>query len=128
MLTARIVGAVWSPLATVVVALSLGLAVWATWRTVRDRPVILRQLWAAAVVEAVLVIQAVLAGLRSLAGAGPQEPWVYWGYVLTSLLILPIAAAWAFAERTRWSSVVLLVAALTVAFLQLRMAQVWVVA
>ena len=31
-----------------------------------------------------------------------------WGYVLTQLLILPIAAAWAFAERTRWSSVVLL--------------------
>ena len=36
-----------------------------------------------------------------------------WGYVLTQLFILPIAAAWAFAERTRWSSVVLVVAALT---------------
>ena len=48
-----------------------------------------------------------------------------WGYVLTQLLVLPIAAAWAFAERTRWSSVVLLVAALTVAFLEYRLLQIW---
>ena len=48
-----------------------------------------------------------------------------WGYVLTQALVLPIAAAWAFAERTRWSSVVLLVAAVTVAFLEFRLLQIW---
>jgi hypothetical protein len=37
----------------------------------------------------------------------------------------PLAAAWAFAERTRWSSVVLAGAALVVAFLELRLLQIW---
>jgi hypothetical protein len=40
-------------------------------------------------------------------------------------VILPVAAAWAFAERTKWSSVVLLVASLTVAFLEWRLWQIW---
>ena len=49
----------------------------------------------------------------------------FWGYLVTALLLLPVAAAWAFAERTRWSSVVLLVAALTVAVMEWRLVQVW---
>ena len=44
-------------------------------------------------------LAAVLAATRS-----PDVDGVLlWGYVLTQLLILPIAAAWAFAERTRWT-------------------------
>ena len=58
-------------------------------------------------------------------GAPDVDAVLLWGYVLTQLLVLPIAAAWAFAERTRWSSVVLLVAALTVAFLEYRLLQIW---
>ncbi len=48
-----------------------------------------------------------------------------WGYLVTVLLILPFAALWAFAERTRWSSVVLAIAALTVMFLEYRLLQIW---
>lgn len=108
-----------------VVALAVLLGLWAAWRTVRDRPVILRQLLFGGVVEALLVVQAAVAGVTAATGGGPRDGLTFWGYVVTSLLILPIAAAWSFAERTRWSSVVLLVAALTVAFLQLRLVQVW---
>ena len=115
----------WSPLAVAVVALSLVLAGWAAWRTVRDRPVILRQLIFAGVIEALLVVQVVVAAVRSATGDAPADVPTFWGYLITALLLLPIAAAWAFAERTRWSSVVLLVATLTGAFLQLRLVQVW---
>lgn len=125
MLAARIVGAVWLPLVLVVVALSLLVGGWAGWRALRDRPVVLRQLWAGAVVEGVLVVQAVVAAVRTAGPTGPPEPLLFWGYVATSLCILPFAALWAFAERSRWSSVVLLVAALTVAFLQYRLLQLW---
>ncbi|GMA25667.1 hypothetical protein GCM10025864_34260 [Luteimicrobium album] len=113
------------PLTVLVVAASLALAAWAGWFVYRDRPVILRQLWGASVVEALLVVEAVVAGVLLAGSESVSSPGLFWGYVAASLLVLPFAAAVAFAERTRWSSVVLLLAAVTVAFLQLRMTQVW---
>ncbi len=115
----------WIPLAVLVAALALALSGWAALRALRDQPVIWRQLLAGGVVEAVLVVQAVVAAVLSITGDGAAEPPTFWGYLITTMLVLPVAGAWAFAERTRWSSVVLLVAGLTVAFLQLRMVQVW---
>ena len=112
-------------LSLLVVVLSLALAVWALWFVLRDRPVILRQLWGGAVVEAVLLLQAVVAIVLVANGTGSPEPILFWGYVFTQLVILPLAASWAFAERTRWSSVVLLVAAFTTAFLEYRLLQIW---
>ena len=113
------------PLAISVAALCLALGAWATWFVVRDRAVVLRQLWGGAVIEGVLVVQAVLLGILAATGSPDVDGVLLWGYVLTQLLVLPIAAAWAFAERTRWSSVVLLVAVLTVAFLEYRLLQIW---
>jgi hypothetical protein len=116
---------VWIPLAVLSAALATVLAGWAGWRASKDRPVIWRQLQAAAVVEAVLVVQGVVSVVMAATEGAPTDAATFWGYLVTTLIILPVAAAWSFAERTRWSSVVLLVAALTVAFLQLRLVQVW---
>ena len=113
------------PLALLVAILCAALGAWALWFVVRDRAVVLRQLWGAAVVEGVLVVQAVVLAVVQATGDVAVDGLLLWGYVVTQLVILPFAAAWAFAERTRWSSVVLLVAALTVAFLELRLLQIW---
>ncbi len=118
-------GTVIVPLALLVVALCVALAGWAGWFVARDRAVVLRQLWGAAVVEGLLVVQALLAGVLALTGSPDVDAALFWGYVVTQAIVLPLAAAWAFAERTRWSSVVLLVAALTVAFLEYRLLQIW---
>lgn len=115
----------WTPLAVVVAVLAVLLALWATVRAVLDRPVILRQLVAGGVVEAVLLVQVVVAAVLSARGAPGVDMVTFWGYLVTSLVLLPVAGAWAFAERSRWSSVVLLVASFTVAFLQLRLVQIW---
>ncbi|MCV2396431.1 hypothetical protein OEB99_19135 [Actinotalea sp. M2MS4P-6] len=115
----------WIPLAVLVAALAFVLGGWAGLRTVRNQPVIWRQMLAGGGVEVVLLVQAVSCVVVALAGPGPADPPTFWGYLITTLLVLPVAGAWAFAERTRWSSVVLLVASVTVAFLQLRMVQVW---
>jgi hypothetical protein len=108
----------------VLVALCLALAGWALAFVVRDRAVVLRQLFGAAAVEAVLVVQAVVAAVLIARGHAVDGP-LFWGYVATALLLLPVAAAWAFAERTKWSSVVLMVASLTVGFLAFRLWQIW---
>jgi len=113
------------PLLWLAVAGCLVVAGWALWFVVRDRPVILKQLLAAAVVEAVLVVQAVVAGVQQVTQGRAVDGPLFWGYLITAAIVLPIAAAWAFAERTKWSSVVLLVAAVTVAFLQWRLWQIW---
>jgi len=126
MLPTRILGPVWTPLAWAAAVGALGLAFWAGWRAARDRPVILRQLIAGGVVEALVLVEVVVAAVRQATGDAPADAWTFWGYLLTTLVVLPVAAAWSFAERTRWSSVVLLVATLTVAFLHVRLVQVWV--
>ena len=112
-------------LVLLVVALCVALAGWAGWFVARDRAVILNQLWGGAAVETVILVQGVVAIVQGATGAGAVDPLLFWGYYATTLVILPVAAAWAFAERTRWSSVVLLVASLTVAFLEWRMWQIW---
>jgi hypothetical protein len=113
------------PLAILVVLLSLALAGWAAAFALRDRAVVLRQLKGAAVVEAVLVVQVLVAVVVTVRGDAPDDAVTFWGYLLTALVVLPVAAAWAFAERTRWSSVVLLVAALTITVMQWRLLQIW---
>jgi hypothetical protein len=116
------------PLLLLAVAGCAVLAGWALWFVVRDRAVILKQLFVAGGVEAVIVVQAVVAGVLQATRDHPVDGPLFWGYVVTAAIVLPIAAAWAFAERTRWSSVVLLVAALTVAFLEWRLWQIWTAA
>ncbi|PJJ74023.1 hypothetical protein CLV28_1512 [Sediminihabitans luteus] len=113
------------PLLLLVGVLCVALAAWAGWFVARDRAVILRQLWGAAVVEGVLLVQGLVAVVQVLQRDAALDGVLFWGYYVTALVILPVAALWAFAERTRWSSVVLLAAALVVAFLELRLWQIW---
>lgn len=113
------------PLLWLAVAGCVVLAGWALWFVFRDRAVILKQLFAAAGVEAVILVQAVVAGVLQATQDRAIDGPLFWGYLITAAIVLPIAAAWAFAERTKWSSVVLAVAAVTVAFLQWRLWQIW---
>ncbi|WP_418276628.1 hypothetical protein ACNHYB_01585 [Isoptericola jiangsuensis] len=112
------------PLYVLALVACLAVAGWSGWFVVRDRAVVLRQLFGAGVVEAVLVVQAVVAGVLQAQGHA-VDGVLFWGYLLTAALLLPLAAVWAFAERTKWSSVVLCVASLTVAFLQWRLWTIW---
>lgn len=83
---------------------------------------------ALALVEALLVAQVITAIVAPLAGNPPTgdllEFWVY----LVSAALLPIGAVlWALMERSRWSTVVLGVAALAIAIMVWRMHVIWTV-
>lgn len=78
--------------------------------------------------ELLLVVQVVMAIVAPFAGNPPTgsllEYWVY----LVSATLLPIAGvAWALLERSRWSTVILGVAALAVAVMVWRMQVIWTI-
>jgi len=83
---------------------------------------------ALAIVELLLVAQIVIAIVSPLAGNPPTgdllEFWVY----LVSAALLPIGAVlWALMERSRWSTVILGVAAMAIAVMVWRMHVIWTV-
>ncbi|HEX5859043.1 MAG TPA: hypothetical protein VFY91_13145 [Microbacterium sp.] len=83
---------------------------------------------ALALVEALLLIQVVVAIIAPLAGNPPTgsllEFWVY----LVSAVLLPIAGvAWALVERSRWSTVIMGIVGLAVAVMVWRMQVIWTI-
>jgi hypothetical protein len=83
---------------------------------------------ALALVELLLVVQVIVAIVAPLAGNPPTgdllEFWVYLG----SAVLLPVGAVlWALMDRSRWSTVVLGVAALAVAVMVWRMYVIWTI-
>lgn len=83
---------------------------------------------ALALVELLLIIQVVVAIVAPFVGNEPTgsalEFWVY----LVSAALLPIAGVgWALLERSRWSTVIMGIAALAVAVMVWRMHVIWTV-
>ena len=62
-----------------------------------------------------------VAGGEQMAG----EPWEFWGYLLTALLLPVGAVYWAILERTRWSNFVLAAVGVTDLVMAARMNQIW---
>jgi hypothetical protein len=81
---------------------------------------------ALAVVEVLLIAQVVVAIVAPLAGNPPTgDPLEFWVY-LVSAVLLPIGAVlWALMERSRWSTVILGVAAVAIAIMLWRMQVIW---
>lgn len=81
-----------------------------------------------ALVELLLVVQVVIALAAPATGNSPTgNPIEFWGYLITAILIPPLAVVWALAEPSRWSTVVLGVSAVTIAVMVWRMHQIWTV-
>lgn len=118
-------------LATVLTYVALAAAVWAAVLVVVNKPIQLREwhgLWLyglVALLEVGLLGQLVV-GIVKMATDDRQVAGLeFLGYLLTSLVILPLAGVWALAERTRWGPVVMVVGCLTIPVLIIRLEQVW---
>ncbi|GMM96284.1 hypothetical protein [Microbacterium sp. MTN4-26] len=80
------------------------------------------------VVELLLLAQIVIAIIAPLAGNPPTGSLLeFWVYLVSAALVPPAAVLWALLERSRWSTVVLGVAALAVAIMVYRMQAIWAV-
>jgi hypothetical protein len=78
-----------------------------------------------AVIEVGLVGQLVIGLVRVFGDHGDVNVAAYVGYLVGSLLVLPVAFLWSVGERTRSGTAVLLVGVIAVAFLFLRLQQLW---
>lgn len=85
-------------------------------------------LGATLLVEALLVIQLVMAIIAPFLGNfATGSALEFWIYLVSAILIPPAAIMWGLIERNRWSNVVLGVACLSIAVMVYRMSQIWFV-
>ena len=109
--------------AVTVVALSLALLGIAA--TLASRRIGLVHLVGAALLEAFLVAQAVVAVVALTGGQRPTELATFLAY-LVGVLLVPVAGVlWARTEPSRWAGTVIAVAALVAAIMSWRLLQLW---
>lgn len=77
-------------------------------------------------VEISLVIQLAVSIGMLIGGAQAKVSTIeYFGYLIVAILVPLAGAAWALAERSRWSTVIMGAASLTVSVMLVRMWQIW---
>jgi len=82
-----------------------------------------------ALVFVLLLAQAVIAIVAPLVGNPPLGSALeFWVYLVSAVLIPPAAVIWALIERSRWSTVIMGIAALSVAVMVWRMQVIWTTA
>ena len=113
------------PLQTLLIVASLIFAAVAAVHVALDRPVGRLLLGMAAVLELGFLAQAAIGIGQLVSGDRDVNGVVFVGYLLATLLFLPLATLWALGERTRGGTAVLVVAGLVLPALVLRIQQVW---
>ena len=113
------------PLTWALVALSLAAMVYAVVLAARDKRIDWPLLGVLGVIEVLLLAQLVV-GIVQLAGTERDVSGPFFvGYLIGSLIVLPLGALWALAESSRWGAGALAVACLVIPILELRLHEVW---
>ncbi|MEV8359152.1 hypothetical protein [Microbacterium sp. NPDC076895] len=83
---------------------------------------------ALALLELLLVAQVVIAIVAPFVGNLPTGSVLeFWVYLVSAALLPPAAVIWALLERSRWSTVIMGIAALSVAVMVWRMQVIWTI-
>ncbi len=110
-------------LATALIAVSLGLALWAAVCDALDRLPPRAHLQLLFVLQGLVVLQAVVALVRAGEWGGSKAE--LFGYLAVSAVLVPGGLVLAVEERTRWGTLVLAAACLTLAVVVVRLDAVW---
>jgi hypothetical protein len=112
-------------LVVAITVVAVALALLGLVSTLARRRIGLLHLGVAAVLEVLLLVQAVLAVVAMADGDTPPETATFSGY-LAGIVLVPVAGSlWARTERTRWAGTVIAVAAAVVAVMVWRLMQLW---
>jgi len=118
-------GPVQGPIVVAITVVAVVLAVLGVASTLARRRIGLLHLAVAAVLELLLLVQAVLAVVRMAGGDTPPETATFSGY-LAGIVLVPVAGSlWARTEQTRWAGTVVAVTAAVVGVMIWRLLQLW---
>jgi hypothetical protein len=112
-------------LVVALITTALILAVWCGTTALRDKPTDDPHLYGIAVVEILLLAQVAIVIARLAQGDQPAEFATFLAYLILVPFVLPIGFLLSLIERTRWGSVILGIAALTLAVLVVRLQDLW---
>jgi hypothetical protein len=93
--------------------------------TLARRRIGLVHLAAAGLLEALLLVQAVVAGAAMAGGDRPEDTPTFVSYLIGVVLVPVAGVLWARTERTRWAGTVLAVAGAVVGVMVWRLLQLW---
>ena len=113
------------PLTWALVALSLAASVYAVVLAARDKRIDWPLLGVLGVIEVGLLAQLVIGIVQLVQTSRDVSGPFFIGYLVGSLLILPIGALWALAESSRWGAGALAIACLVIPILELRLHEIW---
>jgi hypothetical protein len=108
-----------------VIALAGIAVIWGVVTAIANKPPGKAQLLYAAGLEAVTVVQSIIAVAKIVGGFRPVELATTIGYLIGIMILLPIAWFWANVERNRFSGIILAVAAFAVLAMTLRLIMLW---
>lgn len=111
--------------ANAVMLLASAVALWAAWKTIRHTRISDAMFYAIGAVEVgtVVLLVAGIAGLTST--TRDVQGTLLVSYLLTLVLVPPVALVWGVAEKSRWGTGVILIGMWTVGIMAIRVLQVW---
>lgn len=110
----------------IVAAVTLAMGVWSLVTVVQNKPMLVPHVIGLGVVE-LTVLGGVGYAIAQLIGSGtPHGGTATFIAYLIGVVLIPIAAClWGLVERSRWGPAVIIVGCLAVAFMFVRMLQIW---
>ena len=117
-------GQVNGPLSVATIVVALVLAVWYLIRAALNKPPTRFDLLAIAALGVLVAVLVIVATVSLFGDQRPAEAATYGGYLLTTIAFAPVGFQLARMEPTRWGSLILGVACLTLPVLVLRLQQI----
>lgn len=112
-------------LATGLIIAALVVAAWSLGMVLLNKPVNDPTLGLLALLEIGLLVQVVIGIVKLIGTDRDVSGATFVGYLIATLVILPLATFWSLAERTRWGTTVVVIGCLVIPVLIVRLNQVW---
>jgi hypothetical protein len=112
------------PLSVATIVVALVLAVWYLVRSALNRPPTRFDLLAMSILGALVAVLVIVAVIGLFDGSRPSDTATFGGYLITTIAFAPTGFVLARMEPTRWGSLILGVACLTLPVLVLRLQQI----
>lgn len=113
------------PLSYVIILACFAYAAWSLIAVVFNKIPREAHVIGAGVIEILLIAQLIVAIILMLVEGRPDDLAIFIAYLVFILIVVPGALFWALAEKSRWGTMVLVIAALVVPILVLRLEQIW---